>query len=89
MRPEAIDTAADIPSGPSGRSEPDFENRALVAPTCSTQRAERTAGRQHAAFIAQLVAAKDQHPQTRQLRRADPSVASAAYRATAALKRVQ
>ena len=89
MRPEAIDTAADAPSGSSGRSEPDFENRALVALARTTQRAERTAGRQHAAFIAQLVAAKDQHPQMRQLRRADPGMASAAYRATAALKRVQ
>jgi hypothetical protein len=89
VRPEAIDTAADVPSGLSGRSEADFENRALIALARTTQCAQRTAGRQHAAFIAQLVAAKDQHPQTRQLRRADPGIASAAYRATAALKRVQ
>jgi len=89
MRPEAIDTVADVPSGSSERSEPDLENRALVALARTTQRVERTAGRQHAAFIAQLVVAKDQHPQMRQLRRADPGMASAACRATAALNRVQ
>jgi hypothetical protein len=87
MRPEAIDITSDILSG--GQSKPNFENRALVARSHTTRRAERTAGRHHAAFIAQLVAVKDQHPQMRQLRRADPGMASAAYRATAALKRVQ
>ena len=64
------------------------ENRALVPFARTTDRAEPNVGRQHIPFIAQLVATKDQHPQTRQLRRADPSIASAAYRATAALNRV-
>jgi hypothetical protein len=39
----------------------------------------------YAPFLAQLVATKDQHPQTRERRRADPDVAVAAYRAAAAL----
>jgi hypothetical protein len=89
MRPETIDRVADIASGASRRSESDFESRALVALARSKQRSERAAGRQHAAFIAQLAAAKDHHPQTRHLRRADPGTASAAYRAPAAFKRVQ
>jgi hypothetical protein len=37
------------------------------------------------AFLAQLIATKDQHPQTRERRRADPTEALAAYRAAAAL----
>ncbi len=39
----------------------------------------------HVPFLAQLVATKDGHPQTRERRRAEPNVALAAYRATAAL----
>jgi hypothetical protein len=38
-----------------------------------------------APFIAQLLAVKDQHPQTRERRRAEPDEALAAYRAAAAL----
>ncbi|MGH6664388.1 MAG: hypothetical protein ACREB2_05735 [Pseudolabrys sp.] len=36
-------------------------------------------------FLAQLIAIKDQHPQTRERRRVEPHEAAAAYRATAAL----
>jgi hypothetical protein len=39
----------------------------------------------HAAFLAQLLATRDQHPQTRTYRRAEPHEALAAYQATAAL----
>jgi hypothetical protein len=39
----------------------------------------------HAAFLAQLLAIRDQHPQTRTYRRAEPREALAAYRATVAL----
>ena len=42
-----------------------------------------------APFIAQLLAIKDQHPQTRERRRAEPHEALAAYRATAALTRFE
>jgi hypothetical protein len=38
-----------------------------------------------APFLAQLIAMKDQHPQTRERRRAEPDEAIAAYRATAAI----
>jgi hypothetical protein len=38
-----------------------------------------------AAFLTQLLAIRDQHPQTRLYRRAEPNVALAAYRNIAAL----
>ena len=38
-----------------------------------------------AAFLAQLIATRDQAPQTRDRRRAEPMEALAAYRAAAAL----
>jgi hypothetical protein len=38
-----------------------------------------------ATFLAQLLAIRDHHPQTRERRRAEPHEALAAYRATAAL----
>jgi hypothetical protein len=38
-----------------------------------------------APFLAQLIATKDQHPQTRERRRADPSHAIGAYRAVVAM----
>lgn len=38
-----------------------------------------------APFLAQLLAIKNQHPQTRERRRAEPHEAIAVYRATAAL----
>lgn len=38
-----------------------------------------------APFLAQLIATKDQHPQTRERRRADPSHAIGAYRAAKAM----
>ena len=51
----------------------------------STNRLSGSAGYGSAPFLAQLVATKDQHPQTRERRRAEPDMASAAYRAAAAL----
>ena len=38
-----------------------------------------------APFLAQLIATKDQHPQTRERRRADPADAIGAYRAAEAM----
>ena len=46
---------------------------------------ERPAHYRQAPFLAQLIATKDQHPQTRERRRADPREAIAAYRAMAKL----
>jgi hypothetical protein len=41
-----------------------------------------------AAFLAQLIATKDQHPQTRERRRAEPAVAIDAYRTVKAMTEV-
>jgi len=84
MQPENTDTPG---SGPD-LAGPEFglsESRALVALTPLQESPERATGYRSAPFLAQLVATKDQHPQTRERRRAEPYVASAAYRATAAL----
>lgn len=75
---------------PTGRiesdgGEPVSETRALVPLSPIIEASERTAAHHHVPFLAQLVATKDQHPQTRQRRRAEPDVALAAYRATVAL----
>jgi hypothetical protein len=61
------------------------ESRALVALDPLQGRSENTASYRYAPFVAHLVATKDQHPQTRERRRADPNDALAAYRTTAAL----
>lgn len=61
------------------------ENRALVAIDPLSDLSQRPAGYRYAPFLAHLVATKDQHPQTRERRRAEPNDALAAYRATAAL----
>jgi hypothetical protein len=62
------------------------ESRALVALDPLQDRSGCQAGHRYAPFVAHLVATKDQHPQTRERRRVDPSEALAAYRAAAALK---
>jgi hypothetical protein len=61
------------------------ESRALVALDPLQSRSGNTVGHRYAPFVAQLVATKDQHPQTRERRRAEPNDALAAYRAVAAL----
>jgi hypothetical protein len=73
-------------SAPENDSEPTgSESRALVALDPLQDRPGNTAGYRYAPFVAQLVATKDQHPQTRERRRAEPNDALAAYRAVAAL----
>ena len=59
--------------------------RAVVVLARSPQAFEPGTPHYHVPFLAQLVATKDGHPQTRERRRAEPNVALAAYRATAAL----
>ena len=50
--------------------------------------ARKTSGTYYQApFLAHLLAMKDQHPQTRERRRAEPDEALAAYRATVELTR--
>jgi len=69
-------------------AKPAGESRALIALSGTTHRCGRATGFHHAPFLAQLVATNDQHPQTRERRRAEPDVAIIAYRATAALQSV-
>ena len=87
MRPEDTDTDVDQLDGKvtPDCGTPAGETRALVALSPVSKSSERAAGYRNAPFVAQLVATKDQHPQTRERRRAEPDVRIAAYRATAAL----
>jgi hypothetical protein len=62
-------------------------SRALVALTPAAALHEVPESYRRAPFLAQLLAMKDQHPQTRERRRAEPDEALAAYRATVALTR--
>ena len=63
---------------------PASAQRALVAlaPIAAVQLGA-TPVKRPAAFLAQLIAVKDGHPQTRERRRAEPGEAIAAYRAVA------
>ena len=73
--------AAERPTEPDAAAS---ESRALVALAPSADPSESQPGYRNVAFLAHLIATKDQHPQTRERRRADPTDALAAYRATAA-----
>jgi hypothetical protein len=64
---------------------PASESRALVALAPVTDTPERQISYRDAAFLAQLIATKDLHPQTRERRRAEPPEVLAAYRAIAGL----
>jgi hypothetical protein len=89
MRPDGFDTpesqSDSAVCAESDCSEQCVESRALVALSPLPGSAERMLSYRYAPFLAQLVATKDQHPQTRERRRAEPDVAVAAYRAAAAL----
>jgi hypothetical protein len=62
-------------------------SRAMVPLTPATGLRLSSQTHQQAPFLAQLLATKDQHPQTRERRRAAPEVALAAYQAASALTR--
>ena len=62
-------------------------SRAMVALTPAAGLRLSPQTHQEAPFLAQLLATKDQHPQTRERRRAAPETAIAAYQATSALTR--
>jgi hypothetical protein len=68
-------------------AEPAVASRALVALTPAPSARDVPGAHRQAPFLAQLLAMKDQHPQTRQRRRAEPDQAVAAYRAAAELTR--
>ena len=73
-------------SAPAEQAAP---SRALVALAPAAALGKTPEAYRQAPFLAQLLAMKDQHPQTRERRRAEPDEALAAYRATAALTRFQ
>ena len=62
-------------------------SRAMVALTPAAGLRSSPHPHQEAPFLAQLLATKDQHPQTRERRRAAPEDVVAAYQAAAALTR--
>lgn len=61
------------------------ETRALVALAAATTAPTPRPRHRQAPFLAQLIATKQQHPQTRERRRAEPAQAINAYRAMAEL----
>ena len=72
------------PQAPKGTQEP-TESRALVALTPRPAMQPANRGRLAAEFLAHLIATKEQAPQTRDRRRAEPPEAVAAYQAAALL----
>ena len=90
MRVEAAKQATSGHTGGTPRDaalapvEADAESRALVVLAPAPVTSAATVYRQ-AAFLTHLIAVKDQHPQTRERRRAEPSDAIVAYRAVAAI----
>jgi hypothetical protein len=74
--------AEPTPHGESAPAEQASASRALVALTPAAALSKAPQNSRQAPFLAQLLAMKDQHPQTRERRRAEPHEALAAYRAT-------
>ena len=83
-----------VDSGQAGRAAHSAESspakqteasRALVALAPVIAASDAPEAFRQAPFLAQLIAIKDQHPQTRERRCLEPREAAAAYRATAAL----
>jgi len=75
---------SDLPTQ-GAETAPAGESRALVALTPAAAAWPPSESHRQAAFLAHLIATKDQLPQTRERRRAEPAEAIAAYRAGAAL----
>jgi len=63
----------------------DSDSRALVVVQAPPGTPEPLTVQRQAVFLAHLIAVKDQHPQTRERRRAEPGEAIAAYRAVEAM----
>jgi hypothetical protein len=80
--------AGSAPRSPEHALLPQAEgSRALVALAPAAAAHQAMASYRQAAFLAHLIAMKDQLPQTRERRRAEPGEALAAYRAVAAMTR--
>jgi hypothetical protein len=80
---------ADLPARSPNAAEQIAESRALVPVAPVTATHEPAPARDHcrATFLAHLIATKEQLPQTRERRRAEPKDAIGAYRAVAAIIR--
>ena len=78
----AVVAPAKAAAEPAAAEEP---GRALVPVAPAVNAVELVVSHRDAQFLAQLIATKNQHPQTRGRRRAEPAEAIAAYRATASL----
>jgi len=71
--------------GPRSAPDAPSDSRALVVTAVADIARPPIASYRPAAFLAHLIATKDQLPQTRDRRRVEPHEAIAAYRATEAL----
>lgn len=86
MQIGGINTASSRQTGvPAGGAVAKAASRALVVVSPAPVDRQMPDNYRQAAFLAHLIAVKDQLPQTRQRRRAEPGEAIAAYRAAAAL----
>jgi hypothetical protein len=86
MRLGEIKKVATWHTGPTPHgAEQAAASRALVALTPAAALSKAPEAYRQTPVLAQLQAMKDQHPQTRERRRAEPDEVLAAYRATAAL----
>jgi hypothetical protein len=72
-------------AGDAERHDAPSDSHALVVTAVAETARPPIASYRPAAFLAHLIATKDQLPQTRDRRRAEPHEAIAAYRAAAAL----
>lgn len=72
-------------AGDAERHDARSDSHALIVTGVADIARPPIASYRPAAFLAHLIATKDQLPQTRERRRGDPREAIAAYRATAAL----
>jgi hypothetical protein len=82
--PQSGLTSHSIEAAPAEQSA---GSRAVVVLTPAVAWREAPVAYRQAPFLAQLLAMKHQHPQTRERRRAEPNDALAAYRATVKLTR--
>jgi hypothetical protein len=72
---------------PAAAVAPQSASRALTVLTGPAHQTTSAHTRGDAAFLAQLIATREQVPQTRAKRRAEPTEALAAYRAVAGMVR--
>ena len=79
-KPAALKFSGALPGEPA-RHVAQPESRALIPVTPIAARQEPLANYREASFLAQLIATKQQMPQTRGRRRVEPHEAIAAYRA--------